>query len=307
MPGRAGGSGGDGVALESVPVEVTHKVPNDAPNEALQDAPKDAPLLPSRALLRFFDVYLHFFMRRHFHALRLAGGEHWPGSARQAGETPLLVCLNHPSWWDPLSAILLSRWLEPSANHYAPMDAVACGRYGILKRLGLFPVEQGTRRGAVQFLRAGSAVLRAPHSVLWVTPQGNFTDVRTRPVVFRAGLQALLRQVPQVTVLPLALEYTFWDERLPEALALLGEPVYCSSRNGAEAGEAVATALSRTQDLLAGLAARRDATLFTSVLEGAAGTGGIYEVWQRVRALLRGERFEPEHGSLHARPGSRDA
>lgn len=303
MPGRAEATtvtrpGQDSVVAEAEIAGAAVSAPRGMQSEA--------PLQPSRALLRFFDLYLYFFMRRHFHALRLAGAEHWPGSAQQTRETPLLVCLNHPSWWDPLSAILLSRWLEPAADHYAPMDAVAFGRYGILSKLGLFPVEQGTRRGAVQFLRAGSAVLRAPNSVLWITPQGDFTDARTRPVVFRAGLGALLRQVPEVTVLPLALEYTFWDERLPEALALLGEPVHCSAADAGDAGEKVAAALGRAQDQLAELSAHRDAKLFTSVLAGSAGTGGIYGVWQRLRALLRGERFDAEHASLQARSGRRD-
>jgi hypothetical protein len=271
------------------------------------------PQRPSRALLRFFDAYLHFFMRRHFHALRLGGAQHWPGSMQQADGEPLLICLNHPSWWDPLTAILLSRWLEAAADHYAPMDAVAFSRYGILRRLGLFPVEQGTRLGAMQFLRGGAAVLHTVNSVLWVTPQGEFTDARTRPVVLRGGLDALLQRVPRVTVVPLALEYTFWDERLPEALALLGEPLHftaacaAADANVGGPGEKVAAALALTQDALARLAARRDPDLFISVLTGGAGTSGIYGVWQRLNARLRGKRFNAEHASLQGKSNSHEA
>ncbi len=268
------------------------------------------PPRPSRALLRFFDLYLFLFVRRHFHALRLAGAEHWPHTAR-----PLVICLNHPSWWDPLTAILLSRFLARSNDHYAPMDALAFRRYGVLEKVGLFPVEQGTPRGAARFLRTASQLFRDPNAVLWVTPQGGFTDTRTRPVTFRAGLDVLLRRVPQVTVLPLAIEYTFWDERLPEALALLGEPLVFNGgqRNGmanhepANPGEQVAGALEQAQNALAALSAQRNPALFTPVLAGAAGTSGIYGGWQRVRALVRGERYDQEHGSLHARPGSSDA
>ena len=268
---------------------------------ARQPGLQAAPVRPSRALLRFFDNYLHYFVKRHFHALRLAGAEHW-----LLGERPLIVCLNHASWWDPLTSIQLSRFLEKQADHYAPMDEVAFARYGILRRLGLFPVEQGTARGGAQFLRAASMLLKDPNAVLWITPQGGFTDVRARPVVFRAGLDAVLRRAGQVTVLPLALEYTFWDERLPEALALLGEPVRFARGSG-NPGRQVAAALEQTQNALAALALRRDPALFTSVLAGSSGTSGIYGAWQRLRARVRGQRFQPEHSNLHTRAGRSDA
>ena len=282
---------------------------------------------PSRALLRFFDIYFAHFFSRHFHALRIAGAEHWGLSAG----TPRVVCLNHPSWWDPLTAILLSRYLERDADHYAPMDALAFRRYGILRKVGLFPVDQGNdqgkaqgdtqstahgaARGAAQFLRASRQILADQRAVLWLTPQGEFTDGRTRPLAFRPGLDALLRRTESVTVLPLALEYTFWDERLPEALALLGPPLRFSSgelagHNSYErgrAGAAVAHALASAQDALAARSALRDPNLFQPVLAGSSGIGGIYGTWQRLRARLTGGRFDPEHGSLHPHPGSGDA
>ena len=271
---------------------------------------RTAPLVPpSKTVLRLFSGYLQFFVRRHFHGMRLAGAEHWPGTG-----TPLVICLNHASWWDPLTSILLSRHLDKSLDHYAPMDALACERYGFLTKLGLFPVQQGTPRGGAQFLRTAAQIFNDRNAVLWMTPQGGFTDVRTRPVVFRAGLDALVRRAKQVTVLPLAIEYTFWNERLPEALALLGAPL--TFRQGRlvgdecvlnNPGEQVAEALAHTQDALALLAAKRDPSLFTSVLAGLSGTGGVYGGWQRARAFVRGERFEPEHGSLQTQVDRSDA
>ena len=268
----------------------------------------EVPVRPSRALLRFFDRYLSLYVPRHFHAVRLAGADQWARAGR-----PLVVCLNHPSWWDPLTSILISRFVEKTADHYAPMDAQAFARYGILRKLGLFPVEQGTPRGGAQFLRAASHILSNRNAVLWLTPQGGFTDVRTRPVIFRAGLDALLRRMPEVTLLPLALEYTFWDERLPEALAMFGPPLLFRKGQLAgggqreKPGQVAAEALAATQDALAGLAALRAPALFAPVLAGAAGTGGVYGGWQRLRALARGERFEPEHASLRSHKDQPDA
>jgi hypothetical protein len=254
---------------------------------------------PSVALLRFFAVYLSRYMPRHFHALRLAHKERWPRGAR-----PLIVCVNHPSWWDPMVCLRLSFFLEQSAEHYAPIDAEALQRYGLLRGLGLFPVEQGSLRGAKQFLRSASTILARPGAVLWMTPQGGFVDVRVRPTIFRSGLHSLLRRLEQVTVLPLALEYSFWDERLPEALAMLGVPLVFEkgmlqgAPTALTAGDAVAAALTRTQDALAASALRRDSGDFTAIFAGRQGTGGVYGVWQRIRSGIRGDGFHPEHTRL---------
>jgi 1-acyl-sn-glycerol-3-phosphate acyltransferase len=259
---------------------------------------------PSAALLRFFAVYLSRYMPRHFHALRLAHRERWPSGSR-----PLLVCVNHPSWWDPMVCLQLSFFLERAAEHYAPIDAAALEHYGLLRGIGLFPVEQGSLRGTKQFLRSAFEIFARPGAVLWMTPQGGFVDVRVRPTVFRSGLDALLRRMEQVTVLPLALEYTFWDERLPEALGMLGEPmvfdrgVLQGSPAATTAGDAVAASLVQTQDALAAFSLRRDPSDFTAIFAGRQGTGGVYGVWQRIRSVIRGGGLHPEHGSLKE-PGS---
>ena len=53
---------------------------------------------------------------------------------------------------------------------------------------------------------------------------GRFCDVRERPVPIMPGLTRLPELAPEAVFLPLALEYPFWSEKRPEALACFGEP-----------------------------------------------------------------------------------
>jgi hypothetical protein len=181
------------------------------------------------------------------------------------------------------------------------MDAAALKHYALLGKLGLFAVEGGTRRGAAQFLRAGQEILSTPNSVLWVTPEGRFTDMRTRPAIFRPGLAALVARAGACTVVPLAFEYTFWDERLPEILASWGQAIEVtdgSLHSAVEWSDRLALALAATQDELAALAKTRDPARFATVLSGRVGVSGVYEGWQRLRALLSGHAYQGSHGSI---------
>ncbi len=247
---------------------------------------------PSPRLLSLFALYLHWYVGRHFHALRLAHAARFPSVTG-----PLIVCVNHPSWWDPLTCILLSRALLPGANHYAPIDAAALEHYSFFRRLGLFPVEQGTARGAAQFLRGAKAVLASRFSVLWMTPQGAFTDVRM-PIIFRGGLGALVQRVPAVTIVPIVIEYTFWDERLPEILVNCGDCIHLTNVTATVAQDRTTHALALAQQELAALAMARDPQRFETVAAGGSGVAGIYGIWKRLGARALGRKYRPEHSSI---------
>ena len=249
---------------------------------------------PSRRLLSFFANYLHWYVGRHFRAIRVANAGRFPSVT-----SPLIIYSNHASWWDPLALILFSRYFLPTFDHYAPLDATALKHYGLLRKLGLFPVEAGTSRGGVQFLRAAKEVLSRPQSVLWVTPEGRFTDMRTRPVVFRPGLAALVARLGACTLVPMAAEYTFWDERLPEILICCGQPIKVNQQLSAEEwNERLCAALAATQDELAAFAKLRDPANFETILSGRVGIGGVYEGWKRLLALITGRAYQASHGSI---------
>lgn len=250
---------------------------------------------PCRAAL--FAGLARLYLRRHFNAVRLARDAPRP----QANGPTILYC-NHPAWWDPLVLLVLCRAVFPGHRVLGPIDAAALGRYSILGRVGCFPVTTGTFAGARAFLAASSDVLAAPGHVLAVTAQGRFSDVRARPVRLRPGVAHLLAADPARQAIPVALEYVFWNERAPEVLIRFGAAVRGDARAGSAAAatrDKLEAALESAQDRLARDAAAREAACFDVLLSGRrAGIGGPYDWYERLRARLRREPFDPSHGSL---------
>lgn len=246
-----------------------------------------APPRRSALLVALFSAYARRYVARHFHGVWVQGPAALPPG-------PVLVVMNHPSWWDPLVGLLLAPRLGRRL-HAAPWDAAALARYGLWERLGAFAVGPGLE-GTARFLVRGRAALARDDAALWVTAQGRFVDARARPPGLLPGVGHLARAMDRGVALPLALEYAFWDERLPEAFARFGPPLPARdpARPVGDGTAAASTArleaaLAATQDALAADVAARDPGRFTRVLAGRAGVGGVYDLWRRLRAWARGE------------------
>ena len=245
----------------------------------------------SRFLLAAFRLYLRWLFWRRFHAVRLARGGAWPD---YAGRPVVLYC-NHPSWWDPALLLLTLPHVLPGRRGFGPMDAASLERYGLFRRMGVFGVEPLSPKGGAAFLRTALAGLRQPGTCLCVTAEGAFTDPRMRPIRLRPGLARLARLCPEAVFLPVALEYSFWNESKPEALLCVGAAVQPREDSVPDWQLALETGLGETMDRLAALSISRDAARFTRIAGGTAGVGGIYDVYRRVRSLARRQRFAAEH------------
>ncbi|HYZ63257.1 MAG TPA: lysophospholipid acyltransferase family protein [Acetobacteraceae bacterium] len=244
-------------------------------------------------LFRLFGWYLRWLFWRRFHAVRIARA----GLPDVPPGRPVIVCSNHPSWWDPAFFILLQISLFPGRTGFGPMDAGALGKYGVLERMGVFGIELDSARGAARFLRTSLRILADPARVLWITAQGAFADPRARPVRLLPGIAHLLRRVPEAVVLPLAMEYPFWDEGKPEALARFGPPLQAGrERSVAEWTSLLEAELEATMDALAAESQRRDPRLFQPLMRGSVAVGPVYSAYRRVRALASGRAMDVSHG-----------
>ena len=247
----------------------------------------------SQWLVTAFTRYVRWYAARNFHAVRISR----TGLPDIPLERPVILYGNHPSWWDPAIYYLLADRFMPRHRGFAPMEAAALGQYGVFGRLGVFGIEPGLR-GAARFRDVSRRVLADPRNALWITAEGEFTDPRTRPLRLRPGLAHAVRSAPEAAVLPLALEYPFWNERKPEVLARFGPPVIRGgTRNIPAMTEHLAGDLAQTMDTLAAEARTRDPARFLTVHRGTTGVGGVYDAWRRTRSVLAGRRFDASHES----------
>ncbi|MBV8911654.1 MAG: lysophospholipid acyltransferase family protein, partial [Acetobacteraceae bacterium] len=102
-----------------------------------------------------FGWYLRWLFYRRFHAVRISR----TGLPAAPPGRPVIVCSNHPSWWDPAFFILLQTRLFPGRTGFGPMDAAALRKYGVLERMGVFGIELDTARGAARFLSTSLRIL----------------------------------------------------------------------------------------------------------------------------------------------------
>lgn len=255
---------------------------------------RDPVVLRSERHLDFFNFMFTRFTRRHMRAVRIA---HW-GMPEIPRGAPAVIFANHPSWWDGVAFMLLYRRLLKDRPLFTPMAEWALDKYAFMRRLGVFGIETGTPRGTVAFLRTAEHVLQDPGHILWMNAPGRFADPRERPIPIAPGMSRLPEMAPGANFVPLALDYPFWGERKAEMLVAFGAPIPASDllaldRDARTAR--LAAALEATCDRLTADAIARDPDRFETLVQGREGMGGVYQMWRRLGALLRGRRFDPRH------------
>lgn len=247
---------------------------------------------------RWFTGYTRKYLQRSFHRVLLSG------ELPDRGEGPVVVCMNHSSWWDMLLAFWLSRdvlgW-----DGYGPMDERQLRRYRILSRIGVFGVDRESLAGGRDFLAYARELLDGTDRALWITAQGELTSNDLRPVRFYSGIAHVVQAVGRCRVVPAALDYEFWDEKRPEVFVRFGPA------RQVEAGESfqrrallrdLERSLEAEMDTLAGLRRTRDASNFRMLLGSSAGISPVYDGIRRLGARLRGGEYQAEHGAVTTPP-----
>lgn len=260
-------------------------------------AADDEPVKIVRPLLAAFVSYIERSLRQDFHAVRVLKGG---GAPVIPLDKPLVVYLNHASWWDPLMMMWLGKSCYPQRSQYGPIEASQLKRYSFFKYLGVFGVEKGSLSGARKFLRISEQILGKSGAMLWMTPQGRFADVRERPVTFASGLAHLASLQKDVTFVPLAIEYGFGQEKYPEIFVCFGKPLdsLLLETDAQTTQDCLEHALEETLARLSEAVIQRNDAVFETMLSGRGGASLPYDLWRRLRAVWRGETPNLNHGQV---------
>ena len=253
----------------------------------------------SRFTLPFVDRYVVRYLRRRFHAVRLWGSE---ASVQIPRDMPLLLVASHASWWDVLVGYFLARRIV-RLPCYAPMDEAQLRRYRILTRLGVYSIDRFSRAGIRTFLRYTADLLEAGGAV-WMTPQGEIGSGWRRPVRFQTGVGHLVRRLPALAVVPVAIVYEFLDEPRPEIFVKFGPPrIFLGGREDPAAITGwLERDLERELDIVQAALVARDVRPFSILLEGATSSSAVYDRVRAVRAWLSGRPDPIRHGEVVSDP-----
>ena len=269
----------------------------------------------SKWLQSGFHLFLESYLRRNFDGIGIesisgSGLDSIPrtetdfpteseSNIRFSLDAPLIIYANHPSWWDPMIAQFLNRKLFPNRQFYAPIDAKALEHYRVLGKLGFYGIELGTSEGIKNFLRLSTAIARTPSTAIWMTPEGKFTDAQDFSSEWMPGLGHLCQRLQAGYVIPLALEYSFWNEPRPLCLASLGQPTSIrelSQETKQDCNQILENNLRDTQKRLRSLVVSRDPKSFSFLNTGHAGPKGIYGHARKLASLLSGHQLRKRHG-----------
>ena len=256
--------------------------------------PVVAPPQVATRLLKVFAAYSRQYVCRRFHAIGILKNGLPPSDV----SGPMVIYLNHASWWDPLVCLHLARKFLANRTSFAPIDAESLQRYGFFKHLGFYGIERQSVRGAMTFLRISCSLLGTARNAVWLTPQGSFKDVRERPVRLQHGIGLLATRMENVAFVPLAIEYVFWAEPRPEILLSFGQPAVPKDaplRSSGEWTTFFGNALEEVQEELAVKSARRDPLDWIVLEKGASGISAMYDTWRWLGSWICGRQFVRGH------------
>lgn len=250
---------------------------------------------------RWFRGYNRRYLQKSFQRIHLDGDL---SGLRGDGKTPLLLCLNHSSWWDLLLGLYLSEHL-PDWDMYGVMDERQLRRYRFFSRLGVIGVERETLRGAREFLAYTRTLLTGQPRALCLTPQGEFVSNSVRPVRFQPGIGAIAGQLESFLFTTIVLDYEFWSEKQPEAFISVRPVEYIvvdSDFDRRTFVHRLERQMEQHLDAFTAMRVQRDPALFQTLLDGQNSISPVYNTLRRASAWLRREPPALSHQDIITPP-----
>ena len=166
-------------------------------------------------------LFARWSLWRSFHRVWLQS--HGPLPDPRGG--PLVLYLNHSSWWDGYLMYVIHRVvLRGRFDAHLLMEERQLRAYRFFTWSGAFSINrhdpEDSRRAqayAAGLLRGG----RRPRAI-FIFPQGRIVPQDRRPLVTYPGIARIVAQAGPVTLCPVALRYEFLGEQWPHAFIRIG-------------------------------------------------------------------------------------
>ncbi len=131
--------------------------------------------------------------------------------------------MNHSSWWDGLF-MYFSTQKASIGDHYMMMEQRQLEKYAFFRKVGAYSIDRSDPGDIRASFRYTSELLRSGKRP-WMFPQGSIQHLESRPLAFQPGVGLLLRQNPEVSVVPVTLYHGLFQHSKPDVTMLVGKPL----------------------------------------------------------------------------------
>ena len=136
---------------------------------------------------RFFDVYLCFIIRKHFHSVKIINRGFKPATGA------ILAIANHVSWWDGFWLYMLNREVFRKKFHVLMLEEQLKERR-FLAKIGAIGLRKASR-DIIKALSFCTQVLRDEKNVLFYFPEGKINPMNHKKVHFQKGVMRLIENL----------------------------------------------------------------------------------------------------------------
>jgi chlorobactene lauroyltransferase len=147
------------------------------------------------------------------------------GPLPEPGDGPLLLYLNHSSWWDGYLMYVIHRMvLRGRFDAHLLMEEKQLRSYRFFTWSGAFSINRHDPADVARSQAYAAGLLRggARPRALFIFPQGKIVPQDRRPLVTYPGVARIVAQAGPVTLCPVALRYEFLGQQWPHAFIRIG-------------------------------------------------------------------------------------
>jgi 1-acyl-sn-glycerol-3-phosphate acyltransferase len=176
------------------------------------------PATESKTFENIFTWYLRYLFKRRFDRVYFHSS-YDPGTLDTS-----VYFLNHYSWWDGLTPILINKIIFRQ-NMRAMMVEGQLRKFPFFRKLGVFSVDKEHSRKSMNALRYAADSMFREKASLFIYPQGKIEDEHIQAIQFESGVAWLYQHLPEVDFVPIATSMNTRYSEKPRLYILIGKPV----------------------------------------------------------------------------------
>ena len=169
--------------------------------------------------LAIWNFFVNLLLRRRFYSVRVKNAHHYDLRDK---DVACIYYAQHTCWWDGMVGYYLCRYLFHDQINMMVEDLI---KFPLFGKVGAFSIDKKTPRATLKAMKYCTDFLNKEKISLWLFPQGVIKPPNHRPLEFQKGVAFLAHKVKKVNLFPIAIQYVFLRQGLPEVLIDIGRPI----------------------------------------------------------------------------------